>query len=373
MNIGIDVRILERPLSGIGRFLQWYLWGFKQFVPQHNFFLFSNTELMHDTYGFPLICKGGPLFQKKVMAPLWMNTVLPSLLKQHNIDVFFSPNHAMSFKQLPDTKNVAMIHDLFQKIRKDFHPASYRYYLNFIFPFIFRNSDAIIAISEHTKQDIITYYKIPPEKIDVVYHSIPDKFRPRVLTPEERSLVKQATGREKDFSLFVGVIEPRKNITMLISVAKRLREAGFDHPIVVAGKSGPNGAPLKEAMDREPNIIHTDHINDTILPLLYNAATTLLFPTWYEGFGLPALEAMQSGLPVITSDSSSLPEVVDNAGILIPPHDAEGFTRAVMKLIDSESERARLAQLGMKRAEMFTLEKSMKSMISIFEKAAGKL
>ena len=372
MNIGIDVRILERPLSGIGRFLQWYLWGFKTCVPQHNFFLFSNTELLHDTYGFPLISKGGTLFQKKVMAPMWMNTVLPSLLKQHKIDVFFSPNHAMSFQKLPGTKNVAMIHDLFQKIRKDFHPASYRYYLNFILPFIFRNSDAIIAISEHTKQDIIKYYNIPAEKIDVVYHSVPDKFRPRILTPEEKALVKKATGREKDFSLFVGVIEPRKNISMLISVAKRLREAGIDHPIVVAGKPGPHGAPLKDAMDQEPNIIHTDHINDTILPLLYNSATSLLFPTWYEGFGLPALEAMQSGLPVITSDSSSLPEVVDHAGILIPPHDAEGFTNAVRTLIESEAERKRLAQLGLERAKHFTLEKSMSSMISIFEKAAGK-
>jgi glycosyltransferase involved in cell wall biosynthesis len=234
--------------------------------------------------------------------------------------------------------------------------------------FSVRAARRVIAISEATKRDIVTYYKAPSRKVHVVYHGRDTAFAP----VEDEGTIEEAAARygvRRPYCLHVGTLQPRKNLMVLVEAWQRLREAQEKPPgLLLAGKKGWLFDSLFEAVE-ERNlgdlVKFADYVERDDLPALYSGAMALTFPSLYEGFGLPALEAMSCGTPVLASDASSLPEVVGDAGLLLDPHDPSAWSGVVQRLMRGKALQRDLSHKGLERAAQFTWERCARQTLQV--------
>ena len=216
------------------------------------------------------------------------------------------------------------------------------------------NQTQIIADSESTKADLLEYYHLDPDRISVVYPGVSPRYCPESHTEIER--VKTKYKLPDQYLLSLGTQEPRKNLARLIEAV-----ANLDLPLVVTGKCGWGGShPLTTS-----RVITTGYLDEADLPALYSGASAFLYPSLYEGFGFPVLEAMACGTPVVTSNTSSLPEVVGQAGVLVDPLDTASITTGIKQALSS---RDKLATLGLVQAKQFTWDKTAKQVMEVYEK-----
>lgn len=227
-----------------------------------------------------------------------------------------------------------------------------------------------LAVSESTRNDLVARCSVDPARVHVVPNTYDDRqFGPR--SERQKRLVRERYGLPERFFLFLASLEPRKNLTTALEAIERV-DVGL--PLVVAGASGwrntPLGETLRRAGDRAPRI---GYVEQEDLGALYSAATVLVYPSLYEGFGLPVLEAMACGTPVVTSNVSSLPEVVGDAAVLLDdPLDAEALGRAMQRLSQDAGERERLASRGLERAKRFSLEKATGELVDLYRAELGR-
>ncbi|TMG05743.1 MAG: glycosyltransferase family 4 protein [Chloroflexi bacterium] len=208
----------------------------------------------------------------------------------------------------------------------------------------------MIAVSENTARDIVEIFGIDRARIQVVYHGLSPKMHP--MSAEERAAARARLNLPERFILFVGTVEPRKNLATLLDAWAMMR----DRPdLVVVGSWGWLYEPIREKMARlGPRLHHLDSVDLGELPAIYNLARILAHPAWYEGFGLPPLEAMGCGTPVIVSDRSSLPEVVDDAALVVPADQPEAWREELERLMDDTDLAADLRHRGILRAAQFS-------------------
>jgi glycosyltransferase involved in cell wall biosynthesis len=232
-------------------------------------------------------------------------------------------------------------------------------------------ADHVIAVSEATRQDLIDLYQTPPEKISVIYHGVRPEFRP-ITDPLQLAAVrhkyKLGTG---SFILSVGTIQPRKNYQRLIEALARVKtDVSL---VIVGGKGWKSEAIFGEVsrQDLEGRVHFPGFVAEADLPALYSAATLFIYPSLYEGFGLPALEAMACGTPVIASDQSALPEVVGEAGLLVNPRDIEAMAIAMAQLLEDIPLRQKLVVAGQAQAARFTWPGAAAKLISLYKKILG--
>lgn len=367
MRIGIDARLLENRMTGIGR----YLAGILKYIPEidreNEYYLFSFSDL--DNYkkrGFKVIATGEKnLIPSRIFSPLWLNFVLPKFLKKNKIDLFFEPNYFLPLSN-KEIKNVITVHDLFQKIDKNYQQFYYRKYLDFFLPRAIKNSNAIIAVSENTKKDIIEFYNISEGKINVIYEAADEIFQPRDLDKEHKQKLISKYNLPSEFILYVGVIENRKNITGILKIADILQKNKNNIKITLIGNPGFGFKQIYEDIKNKNNIYYLDNIEGEDLPYIYNLAKIFLFPSFYEGFGLPPLEAMQSGIPVLSSNTSSLPEVVGEGGIMHNPEDYESFSQDIIKLLEDRDFYDKIRRKGIRQARNFSWRETAKKIVGIF-------
>jgi alpha-1,3-rhamnosyl/mannosyltransferase len=227
--------------------------------------------------------------------------------------------------------------------------------------------EAIITISEFSKKEIINLLGLSPAKIYVTYLGVDQKFMPGE---------KGMEGLPKEYVLFLGNLEPRKNLETLLrayqSLPGNLRER---YPMVIAGASGWHTQELKKALhliqDREKPIL-TGYVPQQLLPDLYRGASLFVYPSFYEGFGLPVLEAMACGIPVVASNTSSLPEVVGETGILINPYDADELRDAIGKVLEDPGQRKEMSERGLERAKLFSWDKCARETLSVYQEVLGR-
>jgi len=256
------------------------------------------------------------------------------------VDVFFMPN--INFVALSDkTKLVLTVHDLSFEIYPETFSLRRRLWHQFINPRkLCQRADTIIAISDSTKNDIATYYGMPAEKIRRIYNGTGEEFEQM-----DRNDLKLLAAKEKyhlpfNFILFLGTIEPRKNIVALVRAYDRLRELNNPqldkYTLVIAGGKGWNTGGILDEMRQAKftdNIIFTSLITGEDKPAVYNLASLFVYPSFFEGFGLPVLEAMKCGVPVITSNASALPEVVGEGGLMIDPDKPDELYVAMKEML----------------------------------------
>lgn len=222
-----------------------------------------------------------------------------------------------------------------------------------------RRAARIITVSEFSRQDIIRTYRLPPEKIAVTHNGIEACFTPDPASSSEAADTRRRFGIERDYVLAVGSLQPRKNLARLVRAYAKLRaeQADFNHQLVIAGRKLWLSGEIFAEIERQKcarDVIITDYVAAEELPALYRGAAAFVYPSLFEGFGLPPLEAMACGTPVVTSNTSSLPEIVGDAAVLIDPYNETAIAQAMLEVVSNQQLRRRLREAGGERARGFT-------------------
>ena len=302
---------------------------------------------------------------------LWHRARLPV-----PIELFTGPltlYHATDFVLPPvrrATTTIVQVHDLSFLRVPDAAPPTLKAWLERVVPASVRRADYVLADSQATRQDLIELFAVTPHsKIGVLHGGVDSRFSPR---PAAIQLaVRRKYGLDDwPFILSVGTVQPRKNFGRLVESLGRLRAEGHDLHLVIVGGTGwlsePFHAELRDSGLRD--VVHlVGYAEDKDLPALYSAATVFAFPSLYEGFGFPVLEAMACGVPVVTSNLSSLPEVAGDAALLVDPYDVAALSDALGRIVLDSALRHRLVQAGHRQAERFTWQRAARELLNVYK------
>jgi len=366
MNIGIDARLLSTKIRGTSRYLANIIQYLPQFDKTNKYFVFQYEGLPEDNKFYSYVTIKKNRFPRQIFEHFWLNFILPKYITELKIDLFFTPYIFVPIRKR-NWKNVIAIADSLTKTCKEYYTYHYKKYMDLLVPPSIKRSDAIITISNSAMQDIIKFYDVSPDKIQVMHLWTDDKYKPLIISEiEKKNLLKKYNIPEK-FVLFVSVLEERKNITAIIKVSDILVSRGIDVKFVLVGREGFGFKKIESALiKRKDYIICLNYVDDEDLIMLYNLSTIFFFPTHYEGFGLPPLEAMKCGIPVITSNNSSLPEVVGEGGLLGNSNDYEFFANSITKLLSDEKYYADMKRKAIEQASKFNPETHITKLINIF-------
>jgi len=316
-----------------------------------------------------------PNFSHKVQqAPfMWTQRVFPFLLRRDRPDVLFMPIQMLPFLKAKNQKSVVTIHDLAFLLYPETFPAKDAFLHKLYVRESITKADHLIAITEATKHDIIKFYNINPAKISVVYHGV-DKDRFRLMKKGEEHLIAEVKTKyniTKPYILYIGNVQPRKNIQGLIKAYQKLRKTtGHNYQLVIAGaKAWLVDEVMKEIGDSyRDDIIFTGRFEDAELTPLLWGADLFVLPSFYEGFGLPILEAMACGVPTVVADTPSLVEVGGEASLSFDPHNIDDMAKVLDNILSDDKLREKLRKLGLNRVAEFSWDRCAKETIKIIEK-----
>ena len=316
-------------------------------------------------------------WQYKIIKPkkLWSRFALPLhfLIFGKKLDLFFSPNHySPLFCPCPI---IPTIHDLgYLKFKKQFTRKDLHQLVNWTKQSL-KKAAHIIAVSNFSKNELIKTYQIDPNKINIAYNGVSSP--PKLTSKQEKAVLKKFKLKENNYLLYLGTLKPNKNIPFLIKsfslfYKKELIKSNYqkNFKLVIAGKKGWLFKEIFSTVKKEKMIDHivfTDYINDTQKWSLYKNAIATLLPSTYEGFGIPAIESMKIGTPVIASNIPPLKEILEDTAIFIDPHNQEDFCHKMTRITNPKT-RQEYSQLGRKQANKFTWQNTAKSVLKTFQK-----
>ena len=285
-------------------------------------------------------------------------------------DIYHATEHLLPWTARP---SVMTVHDLIFERYPQHHTLANRSFLRVAMPLFVRRADAIIAVSRHTKQDLLELYGTPAQKVFVVEEGIEEQFRPA--TEEEVRQVKERHGIRRPYLLMVGTLEPRKNHQLAFEALARLKAGGFPHCLVVAGGGGwlfDDVQRKVEQLQLAEDVLFAGRVPDDDLPALYSGADCFLMPSLYEGFGIPVLEAMACGTPVVCSRASSLPEVAGSAASYIEQMTGEGLAQAIRRVLSDPQSTEQMRAAGLRRAARFCWREAAMQTAEVYSAVAGE-
>lgn len=363
MHIGIDgneANVKNRVGSG-----QYTFELLKEFFrnKNHHFSIFLKDKPLAD------LPRPSENFKYKIFGPkkLWTQLALPlNLTFGQKPDIFFSPAHyGPRFSKVP---YVVTIHDLSYLHFPELFKKNDLYQLTSWSKYSIKNSKHIIAVSKSTKDDIIKNYKVAPSKITVIYEGYDNaRFKPQTKMSVDK--IKKKYRIVGDYIIFVGTLQPRKNIERLIEAFSKFKMD--DLKLVICGKKGWMYDQIlgkSQKLGIVDKVIFTDFVQDVDLPALISGAKVYINPSLWEGFGIPPVEAQACGVPVAVSNTSSLPEIIGNSGLMFNPQDIDEISSAILKTLTNEKLRARLIQTGLKNAKRFSWHESARKTLDVLEK-----
>jgi glycosyltransferase involved in cell wall biosynthesis len=270
--------------------------------------------------------------------------------------------------------NVVTIHDLAFKRYPQFLKKNFGNYLSFLkTKRDVRMADRVIAVSQHTAKDIVEFFKIDSQRVKIIYHGVESHFRPDVPRESIGAVKKKYGIATPDYILWVGTIEPRKNLQALIRMYGQLKNIHATCSLVLGGGLGwkyENVLPLVQSLGEKVRI--TGYLPREDLIPLYAGAHLFVYPSLYEGFGMPLLEAMASGVPIVAARTSSIPEVIGDAGLLMDPSNRTEMEEAVMKGLLDSSLRDSLKEKGIQRAKKFTWERAAMETLKVYQEVVDR-
>jgi len=303
---------------------------------------------------------------------LWTHTRLAGEMLHHPPDVLFVPAHVIPL--VHPSASVVTIHDLGYLAFPRAHTPARWLDLHFSTFWSTRAASHIIAVSQATRNALQTHYRVPAEKITVIPHGVAPHFQP-VTDPQAIAAAKKRYGIEGDYLLSIGTVQPRKNLVRLIDSFAQVVQTGMDSApplkdvrLVLAGKKGWLTRTIEQrgqAASLHGHLVFTGYVEYKDLPALLSGALALVFPSLYEGFGMPVLEAMACGTPVLTSTTTSLPEVAGDAALLVNPHDTAAIADDMRRVITEPELRETLRQRGLERASRFTWERCARETLRV--------
>lgn len=352
MKIGIDIQTTLGQKTGFGFYVK---------------NLVDNLKLIDQKNQYILI---KPKTETDLSAPqrfCWDQFQVPGRAREAHVDILHQP--CFSVPIFYSGKVVVTVHDLIARLFGKDIPFYSRQFFGKWMPFSYSRADKIIANSQHTKKDIINILKIPSEKITVIYLAASEEFR----KINDRNKIQEITKKYKTggkYLLHIGTLNPRKNLEFLIKVFAGVVKQFPEYNLVISGKEGwyfEGLFKLAKKLGLSKKIIFTGYIDDADKPYLINGATIFTFPSLYEGFGLPLLEAMNCGVPVVSSNTSSLPEVVGQAGILISPTDELNWIRSIKSLLTNKDLQKKYISNGLVQAKKFSWKKTAQKTLKVYE------
>jgi glycosyltransferase involved in cell wall biosynthesis len=296
----------------------------------------------------------------------WEQAALPLELARARADLLHALGFVAPFAWRGPT--VVTVYDLSFLRHPELFNRGNRLYLRTLTPPSLRRADRVITISEHTKRDVVELCGVPPERVTPILLAAHERFRPAA--PEEVAAFRARKGLPERFILYLGTLEPRKNVGLLVRAYAELRRAGLtDCDLVLAGGRGWQYEGVFAAIDAlgvRDSVHLPGFVPEEEQALWYSSAVVFAYPSLYEGFGLPLLEAMACGTPVVATRSSSLPEVVGDAGVLVDPSDPHELARALRGLLDDEARRAELRAAGLARARTFSWRRMAAETVRVY-------
>jgi glycosyltransferase involved in cell wall biosynthesis len=371
MNIAVNTKLLIRDrLEGIGWFEYETLSRITRAHPEHRFYFvfdrgwdesFIFSENVHPIRTF--IPSRHPL--------LWylrFHHVIPHLLRKYQIDLYFSPD---GYNLPLPVKSVVALHDLNYLHFPENLPPLARWYYRKYFPVYARNASRLVTVSEYSKKDIATSYNIDPARIDVVYNGASSEFRP--LSDTERAGIREKYSSGKPYFIFVGALNPRKNLARLLQAFDAFCQRGHsDAHLLIAGSPMFRNSffklsnPSLECRDR---ISFLGRLPRAELARLVGGALSLVLPSTFEGFGIPIVEAMECDVPVLTSNTTSMPEIAGDAALLIDPYSVESISDGLSRMALEPGLRTDLVARGRRQRERYSWDKTAELLWGSLEKS----
>ncbi len=381
MNIGFDAKRVYQNTTGLGHYSRTLVTSLAKYFSKNEYYLFAPK--ITDTFNaanFKNIHAIVPSrFPSTALKAAWRSNWVKKDLLQHKIDVYHGLSHEIPFGiGKTNIKSVVTIHDLiFERYPKQFNKIDVQIYRR-KFKYACKHADKIIAISEQTKKDIVDFYKIDENKIEVCYQSCNDIFKQEI-NEEEKNRVKSLYQLPDKFFLTVGSVIERKNLLTIVKALHQLKN-DLNIPLVVIGDGGTYKVIVKDYIAK--NNLQSDVIflsekegikslpsfkNSIDFPAIYQQAVAMIYPSTFEGFGIPVLEALCSQLPVITSNVSCLPEAGGDAALLIDPYSVNEMAEAMQKVYTDTTFAAEMKTKGLIHAEKFSQEKTATSVMNVYK------
>lgn len=371
--IAIDYTPAYEQGGGIGRLVRDLLAALAQYDQRTAYRLFvagADQHRLPAPPGVNFVWKATRL-TPRWLARIWYRAHLPLPIEAFvgAVDLYHATDFVLPPTR-PSTKTIVTVHDLSFVRVPDAASPKLRNYLNYVVPLSVRRADHVIADSFATQQDLIDLYGVPAEKITTLHSGIDPRYQQGDSYTSPLTIRSKYNLPETPYLFAVGTIQPRKNYSRLIRALRLLRDKRYDLVLVIAGGKGW----LEDEMYRTIRQTHMqDHVyligfaDDEDLPALYREAACVAYPSLYEGFGFPILEAMACGTPVVTSNVSSMPEVAGNAALLVDPYDVEALARTIQRILDDTDLRETLIARGYQQIKRFTWEQAAQELHQIYQ------
>jgi glycosyltransferase involved in cell wall biosynthesis len=366
MKIGIDARVLLDRKTGDRTYIFNLVRALVETARDHRFILYLDDDPSPDLRSsFP---NTQFRISKRPTGYLWTHLALPKLARQDALDLLHVQYMTPFRCHCPV---ISTIQDISFKLFPEWFTFRDRTVMNAFIPGSIRRAASLIAPSNSTAHNIVTHYNYPPQRISVTPYAAPQQFH-APQDPETIQHCRDRLGIHGPYMLYVGNLQPRKNLTRLVSAFIQARERdAFSERLLIAGQFAWKFAAQRRLLDDAAtagHIIHIGYVDDADLPPLYAAATAFLFPTLHEGFGIPILEAMATGTPVLTSNVSSMPEVAGDAALLVDPTDEATISAAISTLATDRDLRERLTAAGLRRAATFSWHDTAQLTLAAYER-----
>ncbi|AKU26572.1 hypothetical protein IB49_09100 [Geobacillus sp. LC300] len=373
MKIAIDGRKLIGNRTGIGNYLfgileELFLVDQKNkyfiFVDQKPEMKFSNQNVEY----IEIATLKNTIKNEKLYSFLWLNLFIVPRLLREKIDIFWGPNFVKPLV-FPNKKTIVTIHDLAFIRNKEDHSTIHALYLKYYLKLFVNKNLNVLTVSDYSKNDIISEFNIPEDRINVTYCALSSNVN-------VNSIKKPSLKLPEEYCLFVGTLEKRKNLKLILNALSYSIKNNLNViPLVVVGAKGNGLEQIQKLIKKlkiEEYVYFTGYVTEEELAYIYKHAKLFIFPSLYEGFGIPLLEAMKYGVPIIASKTTSLPEVAQDAAVFIDPFSIQELSHVINELLLNDNLRNELVEKGKKRLSFFSWKKSAKVFLDVINKMEGE-
>lgn len=374
MRFGFNFQAIDKYFSGVEYYSLGLLNGLLRIDTQNTYIVFTNQPDLvkeHIPQSENLTIIEIKYLKTRAARICWEHTQLPRLSVKHKLHVLHCPSYICPLRKI-SVPYVVTIHDTIAIDHPQWCKETNALYFNLFMKAAAKKASRIISVSECSANDVKRNLNLPCSKVRTIYSGIDEIFRAGK-NSSRCSEVRARYNLPERYILYVGNIEPKKNIGTLLRVQKTLREKGLLHKLVIVGKrSWAAKAEIKE-ISRETvsgNVVCPGYVDRNDLPYVYQMTDVFVFPSLYEGFGFPPLEAMACGTPVISTRSGALAETVSDAALIVEPHDIKQITQAIFSMITDSSFRERHTRMGFKQSSMFNWDRAAEQTLSVYKEVS---